>query len=50
MADRLHVATRKGLFELARGRGMWEVGDVQFLGDPVGPRDEIYVFQALSGG
>ena len=35
MADRVHVATRKGLFELARGRGVWEVGDVQFLGDPV---------------
>ena len=35
MADRLHVATRKGLFELARGHGIWEVADVQFLGDPV---------------
>jgi BNR/Asp-box repeat len=35
MADRLHVATRKGLFELARDNGMWEVADVQFLGDPV---------------
>ena len=35
MADRLHVATRKGLFELVRGHGTWEVGEVQFLGDPV---------------
>ena len=35
MADRLHVATRKGLFELARSRGGWEIVDVQFLGDPV---------------
>src|SRR5271166_1179405 len=35
MADRLHVATRKGLFELVRGNGTWEVADVQFLGDPV---------------
>ena len=35
MADRLHVATRKGLFELVRGYGVSEVSDVQFLGDPV---------------
>jgi len=35
MADRLHIGTRKGLFELARGKGGWEVVDVQFLGDPV---------------
>ena len=35
MADRLHVATHKGLFELARGHGIWEVANVQFLGDPV---------------
>jgi len=35
MADRLHVATRKGLFELERNHKMWEVADVQFLGDPV---------------
>jgi hypothetical protein len=26
------------------------VGDRVGLSDPVGPRDEIYVFQALSGG
>ncbi|MGH7030440.1 MAG: WD40/YVTN/BNR-like repeat-containing protein, partial [Stellaceae bacterium] len=35
MADRLHVATRKGLFEIARRGGDWEVIDAQFLGDPV---------------
>jgi BNR/Asp-box repeat len=35
MSDRLHVATRKGLFELVRGHGTWQVADVQFLGDPV---------------
>ena len=35
MAERLHVATHKGLFELARGHGIWEVANVQFLGDPV---------------
>src|SRR5262245_54450136 len=35
MADRLHVGTRKGLFELARRNGAWEVVDAQFLGDPV---------------
>ena len=35
MANRLHVATRKGLFELAREYDIWEVTDVQFLGDPV---------------
>lgn len=35
MADRLYVGTRKGLFELARGDGTWEVADVQFVGDPV---------------
>ncbi len=35
MADRLHIGTRKGLFELARGAGGWEIADVRFLGDPV---------------
>lgn len=35
MADRLYVGTRKGLFELARRGGKWEVADVQFLGDPI---------------
>jgi hypothetical protein len=35
MADRLYVGTRKGLFELARKSGAWEIVDVRFLGDPV---------------
>jgi hypothetical protein len=35
MTDRLHVGTRKGLFELARGDGTWDIVDAQFLGDPV---------------
>jgi hypothetical protein len=35
MADRLQVATRKGLFELAHGGGGWDIVDVRFLGDPV---------------
>jgi hypothetical protein len=35
MSNRLHVGTRKGLFELARRNGAWEIVDVQFLGDPV---------------
>lgn len=35
MADRLHVGTRKGLFELTRRRGGWDIADTQFLGDPV---------------
>jgi hypothetical protein len=35
MTDRLHVATRKGLFEVARHNGGWEIADAQFLGDPL---------------
>jgi hypothetical protein len=35
MADRLYVGTRKGLFEVVRGRIDWEVAQVHFLGDPV---------------
>ena len=35
MGSRLYVGTRKGLFELARRDGTWDVVDVQFLGDPV---------------
>lgn len=35
MADRLHVGTRKGLFEVARRNGRWDITDVQFLGEPV---------------
>ena len=35
MSDRLHVGTRKGLFELARRDREWEVVAAHFLGDPV---------------
>jgi hypothetical protein len=35
MADRLHVGTRKGLFELERSNRGWDVVDAHFLGDPV---------------
>ena len=35
MEDRLHVGTRKGLFELRRGKAAWEIEGVHFLGDPV---------------
>jgi len=35
MSDQLFVATRKGLFELHRAKGVWDIVDVQFLGDPV---------------
>jgi hypothetical protein len=35
VTNRLHVGTRKGLFEIARRNGTWDVADVGFLGDPV---------------
>ncbi len=35
MTDRLHVGTRKGLFELTRRGGGWKVAGAHFLGDPV---------------
>jgi hypothetical protein len=35
MDEHLHVGTRKGLFELSRRGGGWEVTDAWFLGDPV---------------
>jgi hypothetical protein len=35
MAERLHVGTRKGLFDLARRNGVWDVVETHFLGDPV---------------
>jgi hypothetical protein len=35
MAVLLHVGTRKGLFELARRNGGWDIVDAHFLGDPV---------------
>lgn len=35
MQDRALVATRKGLFELARIQNAWEIVHVSFIGDPV---------------
>lgn len=35
MSDRLLVGTRKGLFELTRGKRGWDITDTHFLGDPV---------------
>ena len=35
MSDRLYVGTRKGLFEVTREGGGWNIADVHFLGDPV---------------
>jgi len=35
MAERIFVGTHKGLFELARSGGAWDVAATQFLGDPV---------------
>lgn len=35
MNDRALAATRKGLFELNRNNGSWEIGERSFLGDPV---------------
>jgi hypothetical protein len=35
MSDRLHIGTRKGLFEVARRNSGWEVVASHFLGDPV---------------
>ncbi len=35
MTDRLHVGTRKGLFEIVRHNGTWDVADARILGEPV---------------
>jgi hypothetical protein len=35
MADRLFVATRKGLFQVVRESGGWRLSEPAFLGDPV---------------
>jgi hypothetical protein len=44
MSDRLLVGTKKGLFELRRARGAWQIASTRFLGDPISmllhdPRD-----------
>ena len=35
MPERIFVATHKGLFEIARRNGAWDIADTQFLGSPV---------------
>jgi hypothetical protein len=52
MTDRLFVGSRKGLFELARRNGAWDVVDAQFLGDPVSAvlATDKYVYAALDLG
>ena len=35
MTDRAWAATRKGLFELRRRTGVWQIAHTSFLGDPV---------------
>lgn len=35
MTDRLHVATRKGLFTLEGRSGDWRIAETAFLGDPI---------------
>ena len=35
MHQRAYLSTRKGLFELARDGGRWQLGPVHFLGEPV---------------
>ena len=58
MSDRLHVATRKGLFTIDRQAGQagsrWAISKVDFLGDPVtmvlqDPRDG-WLYAALKHG
>jgi hypothetical protein len=53
MADQLHVATRKGLFALARTPHGWDVAAADFLGDPVSavlPQADGIVYAALDLG
>ena len=35
MSDRIFAATHKGLFEIARVKGAWDIADAHFLGAPV---------------
>ncbi len=35
MTSRIYVGTRKGLFELERSKGGWDIVDTKFLGEPV---------------
>ncbi len=54
MSDRIHVATRKGVFTVTRGADGWAVSGVDFLGDHAGlihvdPRDGT-LFAAMALG
>ena len=52
--DRAFVATRKGLFELRRRSGAWQVERTSFLGEPVSmllpPRSDGFMLAALNLG
>ncbi len=52
MADRLLVGTRKGLFEIARRGGAWDVAAAHFVGDPVSAvlATKDHLFAALDLG
>jgi hypothetical protein len=53
MTDRLHVATRKGLFEFARKGAGWDIVATRFLGDPVSavlPQEDGALLAALDLG
>ena len=52
MAERLHVGTRKGLFELARRNVAWDIVETHFLGDPVSAilADDDTLYAALDLG
>ncbi|MES2018688.1 MAG: exo-alpha-sialidase [Pseudomonadota bacterium] len=45
MSDRAFLSTRKGLFELQRQGGQWQVGERHFLGEPV----SMTLFDARDG-
>ena len=50
--ERLYVGTRKGLFELDRRAGTWDIAQVHVLGDPVSAvlATEDFVYAALDLG
>jgi hypothetical protein len=52
MTERLYVGTRKGLFELAREGGVWDIAQIHFLGDPVSAvlATDDFVYAALDLG
>jgi hypothetical protein len=52
MTERLYVGTRKGLFELARQGGIWDIAEIHFLGDPVSAvlATDDFVYGALDLG